>query len=73
MFVDSLRNVRRVQLGATKAEPFGGVLELQQRPVFVVVPWGDQQISDDDHELVMELALHTAAAFFRLERASVAS
>jgi hypothetical protein len=62
MFTDSLRRVKAVQ-SASSASPFSAMLSIQERPLMIVVPWPDETISDDDHELIRELSLHTGGAF----------
>jgi len=62
-FVESLRRLRLVRAAAESADPFQTMLEREQRPLMVVVPWPDDEISEQDHALVRELATHTAGAF----------
>jgi hypothetical protein len=64
MFVDSLRRVGLVAAAAASPEPFQKVFAVKERPVMIVVPWPDSTISQQDHALVRELAVHTAGAFF---------
>ena len=64
MFVESLRRINLVKAAATSPEPFQKVLNIEERPLMIVVPWPDAEVSDQDHELVRELELHTAGAFF---------
>jgi len=64
MFVDSLRKVVLVKQAATSSDPFQQVLAIKERPIKIVVPWPDRTISEQDHELIRELAIHTAGAFF---------
>lgn len=69
MFVNSLRKVSVVQAASSSpASAFSSVLSIRDRPLMVVVPWPDETIADDDHELVRELALHTAGAFLACGR-----
>lgn len=66
MFVDSVRrNASRQQL-APAAAPFGEMLGIEERPLMALVIWCDPAISDQDNDLVRELGLHFAAAFFAL-------
>jgi hypothetical protein len=65
LFVESLRRLAAVRATAASAAPFEDVLAIQERPLVIVVPWPVPEITDQDHELVRELALHTAGAFFR--------
>ncbi len=64
MFVDSLRKVALVRHAAVSPDPFQNALAISERPLMVVVPWPDSAISEQDHSLVRELAIHTAGAFF---------
>ena len=65
MFVESLRAVPLVKQAAEGASPFEAAFGLNERPLYVVVPWADPQIADGDQQLVMELENHLAAAFLR--------
>lgn len=60
MFVDSMRRVPVVQEVATTAAPFEAAFGLSERPLYIVVPWANPQISDADMELVQELENHLA-------------
>ena len=71
MFVDSLRRVDVAKSAAASAEPFGKVLTLRERPIMIVVPWPDDAVPDEDHEVVSELAVHLAGAFFGLNQQAV--
>jgi hypothetical protein len=64
MFVNSLRRINLAKRLATSTEPFSKIFTIEERPVMIVVPWPDPEISEIDHELVRELELHLAAAFF---------
>jgi hypothetical protein len=68
MFVDSLRGTMLVQHAAAAATPFQNMLVIKERPLMIVVPWPDSDISEQDHALVRELAIHTAAAFVAHDR-----
>jgi hypothetical protein len=52
-----------VQAAAPHGMAFQAALTLRQRPLMIVVPWPDDSISEDDHRLVRDLALHLAGAF----------
>ena len=69
IFVESLRRVSIVQATASSTPPFDQVFAITERPVMIAVPWPDSQISEQDHSLVKELALHTAGAFFMRQQA----
>jgi hypothetical protein len=64
MFVNSLRNVHAVRAVSNSPKPFEHAIELKERPVMIVVPWPARTISVEDHNVVRELAIHTAGAFF---------
>ena len=64
MFIESLRKVDFVTRNATLSNPFQEILTISERPVMIVVPWPDKHVTEDDHGLVRELAIHTAGAFF---------
>lgn len=64
MFVSSLRQVDAVRALATNDEPFAGVFQLQERPLMIVVPWGTAAVSEGDADLIQELSIHVAGAFF---------
>ncbi|MFI5378584.1 MAG: hypothetical protein ACHRHE_04750 [Tepidisphaerales bacterium] len=64
MFVTSLRNINMVKAAATSAEPFGGILTARERPLLAGVVWPDPGIPAGDHQLIGELMLHLAGAFF---------
>jgi hypothetical protein len=66
MFVSSLRRVRLVvEAAAGHPEPFAVLLSVKERPLMAVVPWPEMTVPQSDHELVRELGLHLAGAFFR--------
>jgi|SRR5581483_2269172 len=64
MFVNSLRGVELVAAAAQSPEPFREVLAIEERPLMLVVPWADSEVSEQDQALIRELAIHTAGAFF---------
>jgi len=43
-------------------------LSLSERPLMVIVPIPDESISDQDNDVVRELALHLASAFLRSDQ-----
>jgi hypothetical protein len=57
--------VHLVQTITSLSEPFAEVLSLSERPLMVIVPIPDESISDQDNDVVQELALHLASAFLR--------
>jgi hypothetical protein len=64
MFVDSLKRVHVVQAAASSPKPFEAVFSISERPLVVAVPFANEVVTEQDHELVRELELHLAAAFF---------
>ena len=67
MFVESLRRSAPAQAAAQSASPFSSVFSEGHRPLMVVVPWPEATVSDQDHELIRELGLHLAGAFFAMQ------
>jgi hypothetical protein len=67
MFVESLRGLDLIRAATSSPKPFQGMLDIKERPLMIVVPWPDESITDQDHNLVRELGLHTAGAFFARE------
>ena len=63
MFVDSLRNSRVVQEATDSPRPFEDLLHLKMRPLFALVVWPPDQLSEVDADLVRELSTHFAAAY----------
>ena len=68
MFIDSLMRIEIVQnLTKSHPKPFGEIAQTTNRPLMVHLPWLFRQISGEDHEVVAELNLHLAAAWFHSE------
>lgn len=63
MFVDSLRRVPAIRQDQTSPSPFERMTELRERPLQIVVPWPAPGVSDADHDVVQEFAVHFAAAY----------
>lgn len=63
MFVSSLRETEFVKACGKAGTAFTQVFDLEQRPLLVVVAWGDPRISEQDATVVRELSLHLAGAF----------
>lgn len=63
LFVESLRRSAVVRQCQASSEPFQSVFGLSQRPLHVVVPWGNPQVAEQDDDLVSELGNHLAAVF----------
>jgi hypothetical protein len=68
LFVQSLRRAPIVSAAACSQEPFRMVRAIKERPLMIVVAWPEEAISDEDHELVQQLAIHMAPAFFARDR-----
>ena len=64
LFINSLLGVDAVRLGAVTDEPFREMLLIPDRPLMVVVPWGDESDDAQEQSVVRELSLHLAAAYF---------
>jgi hypothetical protein len=64
MFVDSILKIKLVQEAATSPTVFHKMLSIKERPLMVVIPWPDADITATDHDLVRELTQHLAGAFF---------
>lgn len=64
LFIDSLRRVRSVQLAATSASPFDEVRRLRERPLDIAVVWSPEAVDETRLQMVRELSIHLAAAFF---------
>lgn len=64
VFIDFLRRIKIVATTAQSPEPFREISNIKERPLMVVVHWGDEEISERDHLLIRDLALHMAGAFF---------
>lgn len=47
---------------ADNRQAFGDMMTMPDRPLLVVVPWPDELISDQEHDLARELMLHFTAA-----------
>jgi hypothetical protein len=63
MFAKSLRDTPLVRAVTRSPDAFQQILQIEERPLMIVVPWPDDATSDQDHKLVQELSLHLAAAF----------
>jgi hypothetical protein len=63
MFVDSLRRVDVVRKAQVTERPFEAALTIEERPLWVVVAWGNPAVSAQDEQLIRELGVHFAAAF----------
>jgi hypothetical protein len=63
MFVDSLRRTAIVEQCQAGRDPFRVAFALKERPLHVVVAWGNPAVNEEDSGLVTELGNHMAAAF----------
>jgi hypothetical protein len=68
LFVDSLSKTILVQSAAGLSKPFDGIISAKERPLMIVVPWPDANISDKDYQIIRDLSLHLAAVFFKQEK-----
>src|SRR5688500_7505903 len=53
-FVKSLRATPLVRAATRSQDAFQQILQIEQRPLMIVVPWPDDATSDQDHNLVRE-------------------
>jgi hypothetical protein len=63
MFVTSLKNVDLVKRAKASQSPFQGVFLVRERPLHVVVPWGNPDVSEEDDDVIGEVSNHFAAAY----------
>jgi hypothetical protein len=61
MFVDSTKSQTLAQ-GGNSREPFVEAFGVLERPLYIVVAWGNPAISEQDQQLVVELNTHLAGA-----------
>ncbi|HEY5721555.1 MAG TPA: hypothetical protein VIT45_04460 [Allosphingosinicella sp.] len=66
LFVQSLANSDPVRELAAGSAPFEALQTIEERPLMAVMPWMSEGIEQRDHDLVRELAIHLAAAYFSL-------
>ncbi|MBC8217448.1 MAG: hypothetical protein H8E73_03190 [Planctomycetes bacterium] len=64
MFIESLKRTLLVKAATVTPNAFKAVLECKERPLMAVVAWPESAVCEEDHELVRELGLHLAGAFF---------
>ena len=64
MFADSLTKTFQSQLRQPPTDSFSKISSISERPLMVIVHLPAPDVSDDDQEIVRELALHLAGAFF---------
>ena len=62
LFVESVRRAPLAKQSGAGPTAFEAVLQLTQRPLYVVVPWPNPRLSDEELDLVQELDSHLAAA-----------
>ena len=63
MFVESLCRTEIVQQCQATRNPFQAALTIQERPLHMVVAWGNPAVSEEECGLIAELGNHMAAAF----------
>ncbi len=61
MFVDSTKPHALTQ-GRVSREPFAQAFGVFERPLYIVVAWGNPAVSEEDQSLVVELNTHLAGA-----------
>lgn len=64
MFVESLAESELVKAAKATQHPFSGFMSHKERPLVVMVPWANAAISEQEYDVVGELSLHLAGAFF---------
>ena len=64
IFAESLANSDPAREGGVPGA-FEQIKDIKERPLMVVVPWLSEGVEQRDHDLVRELAIHLAAAYFR--------
>lgn len=64
MFVTSLRKTIWAQASTSVSQPFSELLSMKERPLLAVVVWPESALSDLDHEVIRDLSVHLAGAFF---------
>lgn len=64
LFLRSMRGVGLVKAAQTSAKPFESILTIGDRPLTVVVVWENPAVTESDAQVIRELSLHFAAAFF---------
>lgn len=67
MFAESLRRTVWVKTAASTPHPFSTIASFAERPLMVVVAWPESTLSEQDNNIVRELGLHLAGAFFLTE------
>jgi hypothetical protein len=65
MFVESLKTHTLIP-GESSAVPFAHAFEAVERPLYIVVTWGDPAIQEMDQSLVVELNTHLAGALLAI-------
>jgi hypothetical protein len=70
MFVESLRTAYLVGAASGSSEPFEQAFHIEERPLYIVVPWPNPTVSDTDHDLVRELNNHLAGALLASQTAA---
>ncbi|WP_267123466.1 hypothetical protein [Xanthomonas sacchari] len=68
LFINSLVGVEFVQNSANIEEPFREMLSISERPLMVVVAWGDEGKDSQVYTVIRELSLHLAAAYFLINK-----
>ena len=64
MYAKSLRKSAPVMAATRNVDAFGAVLRSGDRPLMAIVAWPESHVTEADHELVRELGVHLAGAFF---------
>jgi hypothetical protein len=64
MFVESLTRMTRGRVPELQNVPFSDLLTAAERPLIALVHWPDDNVTEDLDEMIRELTLHFAGAFF---------
>jgi hypothetical protein len=68
MYVSSLRDTVPSSMLKQVDGTFSEVASIAERPLMVVVPFPNNEVSEQDQDIVRELSWHFAAAFFQEQR-----
>lgn len=64
MFAQSVRESSRAIVGNLSGTAFADIPFQLERPLFVIVPWPSESVTDDQIESVQKVSIHLAAAYF---------
>jgi hypothetical protein len=64
LFLESMRKIKAVVMAQTSAKPFDAIRAIADRPLTAAVIWQNPAVEESDAQVIRELSLHFAAAFF---------